>query len=238
MRPERMKLPAILGILAGSGLGLLAWSQTWFAVTLVEGAAAGGAEMLEVGGATASPAIAALALAGLALAGALAIAGPLIRIVLGLLAAVLGGCLVLAASLSLGNPVAAVSGAIAEATGVAGADPTADLVASIATSAWPWVAIVGGVLVVLAGLLVVATGRAWPTSRRYGGGVRMAAEGARPGATSDRAVDDWDGLSRGDDPTEEPAHDTTHEPAADAPATPADRPEDPDGANDPSDPTR
>ena len=30
-----MKLPAILGILAGSGLALLAWSQTWFAVTLV-----------------------------------------------------------------------------------------------------------------------------------------------------------------------------------------------------------
>lgn len=212
MRPDRMKLPAILGILAGSGLALLAWSQTWFAVTLVEGASAGGAATLEVGGAVASPAIAALALAGLALAGALAIAGPLIRIVLGLLAAVLGGCLVLAASLSLADPVAAVSGAIAEATGVAGAEPTAELAASVATSAWPAVAVAGGVLVALAGLLVVVTGRAWPTSRRYGGGMRVAADGSRPVATSDRAVDDWDGLSRGDDPTDEPGDEQGHDP--------------------------
>lgn len=202
MRPGRMKLPAILGILAGSGLALLAWSQTWFAVRLVEGAAAGGATTLEVGGAVASPAIAALALAGLALAGALAIAGPLIRMVLGLLAALLGGCLVLAASLSLADPVAAASGAIAEATGVAGAEPTAELVASVEQTAWPVAAIVGGALVALAGLLVVVTGRAWPTSRRYGG-VRLAADGGRRAAPSDRAVDDWDGLSRGDDPTDD-----------------------------------
>ncbi|MFE5671771.1 Trp biosynthesis-associated membrane protein [Agromyces sp. NPDC056523] len=228
MRLERMKLPSILGILAGSGLGLLAWSQTWFTVTLVDGAAAGGATTLEVGGATASPAIAALALAGLALAGALAIAGPLIRIVLGLLAAVLGGCLVLAASLSSADPVTAVSGAVAEATGVAGGESTAALIASITATAWPVVAIAGGVLVVLAGVLVVATGRAWPTSRRYGGGARLAADGTRAAATSDRAVDDWDGLSRGDDPTVETS------------ATgPVERPDsDADGANDPSDPTR
>ena len=229
MRPERMKLPAILGILAGSGLGLLAWSQTWFAVRLVDGAAAGGAATHDVGGATASPAIAALALAGLALAGALAIAGPLIRIVLGLLAAVLGGCLVLAASLSSADPVASVAGAVAEATGVAGADSTAGLIASVTATAWPAVAIAGGVLVVLAGVLVVATGRAWPTSRRYGGGARVAADGTAKVATSDRAVDHWDGLSRGDDPTEEDAD----------PASAADGPEhDADGATDPSEPTR
>ncbi|GGI47118.1 trp region conserved hypothetical membrane protein [Agromyces flavus] len=223
-----MKLPAIVGILAGSGLGLLAWSQTWFAVTLVDGAAAAGATTLEVGGATASPAIAALALAGLALAGALAIAGPLIRIVLGLLAAVLGGCLVLAASLSSAAPVASVSGAVAEATGVAGAESTAGLIASVTATAWPVVAIVGGVLVVLAGVLVVATGRAWPTSRRYGGGARLAADGTATVATSDRAVDDWDGLSRGDDPTE----DTDPEPGAET------RDTDADDATDPSEPTR
>ncbi|MBM7504883.1 Trp biosynthesis-associated membrane protein [Agromyces aurantiacus] len=202
MRPERMKLPAILGILAGSGLALLSWSQTWFEVVLVAGAAAGGATTLEVGGAVASPAIAALALAGLALAGALAIAGPLIRLVLGLLAVVLGGCLVLAASLSMADPVGAASGAIAEATGVAGAEPTAALVDRLTQTAWPVVAVVGGALVALAGLAVVVTGRAWPTSRRYGGGTRLAADGAQPAPASDRAVDDWDGLSRGDDPTD------------------------------------
>lgn len=229
MRPERMKLPAIVGILAGSGLALLAWSQTWFAVHLVDGAAAGGATTLEVGGAVASPAVAALALAGLALAGALAIAGPLIRIVLGLLAALLGGCLVLAASLSLADPVAAVSGAIAEATGVAGARPTAELVASVERTAWPVAAIAAGVLVAIAGLLVVVTGRAWPTSRRYGGGVRLAADGSRTAAPSDRAVDDWDGLSRGDDPTHDPADEATGE----SPTEPADDATRPAGERDP-----
>jgi uncharacterized membrane protein (TIGR02234 family) len=201
-----MKLPAILALLVGSGLALLAWSQVWFTVRLVDGqATAGGAASIEVGGAIASPALAALALAGLALAGALAIAGPVIRVVLGALAIVLGGCIVLAASVSLGGPVAAVSAAVADATGVAGAEPTAELVAAATPTAWPFAAIAAGVIVAAAGVAVIVTGRAWPTSRRYGGGAVTAVDGARAGVpASDRAVDDWDGLSRGDDPTDEP----------------------------------
>lgn len=200
-----MKLPAILGLLAGSGLALLAWSQVWFSVRLVDGqATAGGATAIEVGGAVASPALAALALAGLALAGALAIAGPVIRLVLGLLAVVLGGSVVLASSMPLGDPVAAVSAAVADATGVAGAEPTAELVAAATASAWPSAAIAGGLLIAAAGVVVLVTGRAWATSRRYGGGARLAADGARAHVpASDRAVDDWDGLSRGDDPTDD-----------------------------------
>lgn len=207
MGAERMKLPAILGLVIGSGLALLSWSQGWFTVRLVDGqATAGGATALEVGGAIASPALAALSLAGLALAGALAIAGPVIRLVLGVLAVVLGGCIVLAASVSLGGPVAAVSPAVADATGVAGADPTAELVASTTATPWPFAAIAGGVLIALAGVVVLVTGRAWATSRRYGG-VRLASEEAQPEIpASDRAVDDWDGLSRGDDPTDEERH--------------------------------
>lgn len=206
MRAERMKLPAILGLVVGSGSALLSWSQVWYSVRLVDGqATAGGATSIEVGGAVASPALAALALAGLALAGALAIAGPAIRFVLGALAIVLGGSVVLAASVSLGDPVAAVSAAVADATGVAGADPTAELVAATSATAWPVAAIAGGLLIALAGVVVLVTGRDWVTSRRYGDGVRLSSEEARPELPdSDRAVDDWDGLSRGDDPTEEP----------------------------------
>ncbi len=208
MPARRVKLVAILGILVGSGLALLSWSQVWYTATLVDGATAGSASTLDVGGRTASPALSALALAGLALAGALTIAGPLIRIVLGLLAALLGGSVVLAASLAIADPVAAVSSAVADATGVAGAEPTAELVADVVSSPWPAVAVAGGVVVLLAGLAVVVTGRAWPTSRRYGGGVRMAADGSTPGPASDRAVDAWDDLSRGDDPTEASAPST------------------------------
>ncbi|MUN08340.1 hypothetical protein GLX25_14580 [Agromyces luteolus] len=222
---RRVKLVAILGILIGSGLALLAWSQTWYTATLVDGAAAGSAATLDVGGQAASPALSALALAGLALAGALTIAGPLIRIVLGLLAALLGGCVVLAASLAIADPVAAVSSAVAEATGVAGAGSTAELVADVVASPWPAVAVAGGVVVVIAGLAVVVTGRAWPTSRRYGGGVRMAADGATAVPASDRAVDAWDDLSRGDDPTE-----------ASAPSRIDDAPDHPTGGGEPDRP--
>ncbi|WP_353827646.1 Trp biosynthesis-associated membrane protein [Agromyces sp. SYSU T0242] len=203
MTGGRLKLAAILAILLGSGLALLAWSQAWYAVALVPGSAASGSGSLEVSGQAASPALSALALAGLALAGALTIAGPVIRIVLGVLAAVLGGCIVLAASISLADPVAAVSGAVADATGVAGAASTAELVDDLASSGWPVVALIGGVLVALAGVGVITTAGAWPTSRRYGGGVRMQPDDRGASAPSDRAVDDWDDLTRGDDPTDD-----------------------------------
>jgi len=205
VRGRRMKLAAILGILIGSGIALLSWSRTWYAATLVDGAAAGSATTLEVSGQAASPALSALALAGLALAGALTIAGPLIRVVLGVLAAALGGCIVLAASVAIADPVAAVSSAVAEATGVAGAESTAELVAVVVASPWPAAAVAAGVIMVLAGLMVVVTARGWPTSRRYGGGVRVAADPGAAAPASDRAVDAWDDLSRGDDPTEAPA---------------------------------
>lgn len=236
-----MKLPAILLAIVGSGLALLSWSQTWFEVLLVDGGGSGAA--IAVGGDVASPALAALALAGLALAGALAIAGPGIRIVLGILAVLLGGCLVLAASLSLGAPLGAVGPAVTDATGVTGDDPVAALVASAAATGWGAVAIVGGVLVALAGVLVLATGHRWhASSRRYratrfddgapdgtaGAAGGPAASGA-PGASGasgldgtagdgpgirgvaatdtgdrarDRAIDEWDDLSRGEDPTD------------------------------------
>ncbi|BDZ52970.1 Trp biosynthesis-associated membrane protein [Agromyces marinus] len=205
MRAGRVKLASIVGILLGSGLALLAWSQPWFEVVLASGATSAAGTSLSVTGQVAAPALSALALAGLALGGALTIAGPLIRVVLGLLGAVLGGCIVLAASVAIADPIAAVSASVAEATGVAGGDPTAELVAQANASAWPAVAVAGGAIVVLAAVWALVTARSWPASRRHGG-VRLAADG-RGGAAgvSDRAVDDWDDLSRGDDPTHDPA---------------------------------
>ncbi|MDR5700647.1 Trp biosynthesis-associated membrane protein [Agromyces aerolatus] len=227
-----MKLPSIVATIVGGGLALLAWSQTWFELELSAGAGSG--EPIEVAGQIASPAVAALGLAALALGGALAIAGPGIRMVLGVLAVLLGGCVLLASGVSLGDPVAAVGPAVTDATGVAGAQPTAALVGSVTPTFWPVVAIAAGVLVAVAGGLVLATGLAWPaSSRRYrdarrprfdpadgpatagadgavGGNAGAAvadaegdasdAHGAQHGA-SDRAIDDWDDLSRGDDPT-------------------------------------
>ena len=210
MSAARMKLPAILATVVGAGLALLSWSQTWFGLELTDATAQGAGETIAVPGSVASPALAALGLAGLALVAALAIAGPVIRIVLGVLEVVLGGCVLLATWLTLGDPIGAVSPAVTDATGVSGSGPTADLVASADPTAWPVAAIVGGVLLVAAGVLVLATGTRWPASSRRYRAARLAdaeepvSNAARGRAASDRAIDDWDELSRGDDPTGEP----------------------------------
>ena len=209
-----MKLPAIVATVAGAGLALLSWSQTWYELVLESGAGGGtSGETIAVPGSVASPALAALGLAGLALVAALAIAGPGIRIVLGVLEVLLGGSIVLAASLSIGDPVAAVSPAVTDATGVAGSEPTAALVGGVTPTFWPTVAVIAGVILILAGVLVLATGMRWPASSRRYRAARL--EDDSPSATSqpasDRAIDDWDELSRGDDPTDDidPTDDTS-----------------------------
>ncbi|MFD4420066.1 Trp biosynthesis-associated membrane protein [Agromyces sp. NPDC058484] len=207
MSVSRMKLPAVITTIVGAGLALLAWSQTWFDLELADAAAHGAGDAIAVPGSVASPALAALGLAGLALVAALAIAGPVIRIILGVLEVVLGGCVLLATWLTLGDPVAAVSPAVTDATGVSGSEPTAELVASVDQTLWPVAAIIGGILLVAAGIVVLVTGTRWPASSRRYRAARLADAGEPVSAAvsgraaSDRAIDDWDELSRGDDPT-------------------------------------
>ncbi|GLI28822.1 hypothetical protein ARHIZOSPH14_30640 [Agromyces rhizosphaerae] len=180
----------MLGALGAAGLGLLAWTQTWFTVTLDAGAAH------EVPGQVADAALAALALAGLALGAALAIAGRVARLVLGLLAVVLGACIVLSAWLAIGDPAGAAAPVVTESTGIAGESAVA-LVASVAWTAWPWVGAASGVLLAAAGIAVLATSSRWPESSRRYRAVRVERADGAAGT-----VDEWDELSRGEDPTE------------------------------------
>jgi uncharacterized membrane protein (TIGR02234 family) len=79
----------------------------------------------------------------------------------------------------------------------------------VSVSIWPWVAVVGGVLIGIAGLLTLIGGRSWsgPT-RRYERTSTGPESMSRPGATATApvALDEtpagtWDALSRGEDPT-------------------------------------
>ena len=201
---RRIKLTLILGVLVASGIALLSWTQVWI---LADVATSGSAvDHLDVTGATASPALTALALAGLALGGALTIAGPVIRVVLGLLEVLLGFSVFLGAFLALSNPAGASAAAVTAATGISGEKSIDQAVTNPTVTAWPFVALAAAVLMAAVGVAVIVTARRWPGPTTRYQAVRL--EPARPAdadaaadAPTRDAVDDWDELSRGDDPT-------------------------------------
>ena len=196
---RRLKSFTMLAGVVLSGLTLLTWTGQWFSIT-IDGSAATQSR-LSAAGDVAAPALVTLALAGLALVGALAIAGPLIRYVLGAVQTLLGITIVLSAVSALRDPVAASASLITDATGVSGTAPVAALVRSVTVTAWPAITIVVGALVVLLGVFLLVTGRLWPVSSRKYQAVRLERQvvGENPAA-------DWDSLSNGTDPTStEPA---------------------------------
>ena len=226
---RRAKYTTMLAIVIGAGLALLASTQPWITVQLA--AAANHAGDVVVQGSAAAPALTALSLAGLALAAALAIAGPVVRIVLAVLGVLIAVSITLSAGIALGDPVQAAAAAITGASGVSGGTSVARLAKSVDVSLWPWIAILGGAVIAAASVAVIVTSRRWPgPSRRYQtvrfedaadgtGSTGQADDGVPdvlrapdPAAPSDRtgqgvpidrdtAIDSWDELSRGEDPT-------------------------------------
>lgn len=200
MTPRRLKSVHLIAAVAVSGLILIAWTQPWFTVTLVPDQV-GGAVIL-IDGSIAAGGLAALGLAGLALVGALAIAGPVFRIVLGVLEALIGITVLLSAVPAIIDPVSASSPAVTSATGVSGAESVSRLVESVSFTPWPWIAVALGAASVSLGVLVVVTGRRWPGSSRKYSAVRLEdAAGEQDAAAEPDPIGDWDALSDGSDPT-------------------------------------
>ena len=190
MTPSRLRLISMVAIVVEAALVSLAWSQTWFLLRL------SGVE-LPVPGSIAGGALLPLALASLALVAALALAGPFFRVVLGVLDALLGVCVVAVCVWALSDPVRAALPVLIDSTGISGEGTLLGMVASAPATPWPFVALVLGVLTILTGVAVAVTSRAWPTSgARY---TRTRAETA-----DGTAIQDWDALSEGDDPTDDP----------------------------------
>lgn len=188
MSPVRLRGSFLLALLALNSLVVLAWSQAWLSARAegasipVPGQSAGGAELP-------------LALTGLALAAALALAGPVFRLVLGVLQALLGLCVAIAAALVLFDPAAASATQVATVTGLSGTG--AGITAT--PTAWPGIALALGALLVLLGIGIAATGSRWPrTTSRF-----ERSRVARADSTSD-PIREWDALSEGEDPTTGP----------------------------------
>jgi uncharacterized membrane protein (TIGR02234 family) len=197
---RRARLLAVVATLAAGALGVVASTQTWLVVTL-EG---GGRGELVVPGAAAVPVLAPLSLAVLALGAALSIAGPVLRYVFGVLTVAIASVLgYLSAQVAVAPPVTAVASTVTAATGITGAEAVDALVAGVRATPWPALAVAASVVLLAAGVLVLATARRWGRSgRRYDS---EAARGAPAAASRPHdAVDSWDDLSRGTDPTDDP----------------------------------
>lgn len=205
---------AVLWALAAGAIILGTGAQTWIESTGVSGLAT---TSVTTTGNEAVAVVPAMGLVGLAAGIALSMArriGRWIAAVLLVLAGVTAGLTSVNAAL---DPAAAAQAQVSQASGT-----TADA-ASYAVTVWPWLTLIGGVLLLLCGVAVLVLGRGWTTSRRHESAVGAAGTtaGTLAGTTAGTAagpgphlaerdgerdeeldeIDAWDELSRGQDPT-------------------------------------
>ncbi|MER6128971.1 TIGR02234 family membrane protein [Streptomyces sp. NPDC001795] len=183
---------ALLCGAVGAAVALLSSRQGWSAGTVT---VAGGDFPLTAKGSEVTGVPAALAIVGLAaLVAVFAVRRSGRLLVSGLLA--LSGAGTVAAAL-LG---ATDSSALDEKAAQAAGDTSATAV-SLTHTAWPYVAALGGALILLAGLLALRYGRLWPAmSGRYERDGTPRPRKAKP-VDPDRPEDLWKALDRGEDPT-------------------------------------
>jgi uncharacterized membrane protein (TIGR02234 family) len=205
---RRGLVTAVTSLLVGGTVALVVAQATWVHI------ASGGrgvstkldsgfhpAVELMVKGTEAVPAVVPLALLALAgVVGVIATRG-LLRRVVGAVIAVCGTGLAAVGVLVLADPDRIVPSAL----GAQSLDPgLADTLTVSVTWVWPALVLLAGVLVTIGGTLAVGWSARWPAmGARY--------EAPTGAARSDRAVDAWTALDRGEDPTVQPP----------APASPA-----------------
>lgn len=181
----------LLGLLAGA-IGLLGVTQTWISVP----PPASGVQLgeLSVSGTSAASAVMALTVVGLACAVSATIAGRVARYIVAAVQVLVGAGIVGFVIPVLSDPQSAAASKVASAYGV-------QVVSGVDyhVSAWPLVAMIGGVLMVLAGVLLAIAGRGWRSGRRY---ERTA--GGRTVVTTQTMddIDRWDAFTEGEDPTD------------------------------------
>ncbi|MEO9246252.1 Trp biosynthesis-associated membrane protein [Citricoccus nitrophenolicus] len=208
---------AVLWALAAGAIILGTGAQTWIESAGLSGLAT---TSVTTTGNQAAAVVPAMGLVGMAAGIALSMArriGRWVSAVLMVLAGLMAGFSAVNAAL---DPASAAQAQVSEASGT-----TADA-GSYAVTVWPWLTLVGGVLLLLCGLAVLVMGRGWVTSRRHESPVAAAATasgttattgaGAAAGTASGSAagtaagteagaeldeIDAWDELSRGQDPT-------------------------------------
>jgi len=188
---RRSQAFVLVALVAGAGLLLLAGGRVWGHVDVPPAQRRGAAGIDVVGGELAAG-LSAFALGALAGAGALLATRGRAR----------GGLGVLVALLGLGASGLIVTGVALRATRAANIPRVRSLgtgatgvVLPVSLTGWPFVALLGALLLLVAGLVTTVRGPGWSAlSQRYD------APAAQP-RPRDPAVAAWDALDRGEDPT-------------------------------------
>ncbi|MFE0730417.1 TIGR02234 family membrane protein [Streptomyces antibioticus] len=184
---------ALLSGALGAAMALLStrqpWSRGWASVP-------GGAFRLTADGSDVTGVPAALAIVGLAALVAVFAVRRTGRLAVSVLLTLSGAGIVTAALLGAGD-----NSALEEQAAKVSGDTSAT-VAAFGHTAWPFAAVVGGALILLAGLLALRYGNRWPgMSGRYErDGTPRPRRAARP-ADPERPEEMWKALDRGEDPT-------------------------------------
>ena len=191
MRSSRGLGLAVLLCLLGAFVVLVGAGREWASVQVAAGALTD-AQTVSVAGTELAGGVRGLGLVGLAGVVALAATRRVGRVVVGALL-LLTGAGVVATVVGVDLGAATLD---SEAVGSAGGRVEGD----VATTAWPWLTALGGVLLAAAGLLTVARGRSWPgLGQRYE--APAAREQAAPATPAQIERSLWEALDRGEDPT-------------------------------------
>lgn len=182
---------AVLLALAGAALMLISVTMTW--VTAEQLGETASVQSIEVPGSQASDIVTAMGLVALAGALTLTIARRVGRWIIALLLSAAAAAALFDTFGAVADPASAAAAAVGEATGITTTAGSYEL------GAGPWLGVAGAVLVLLAALLVLLFSHRWTdkrSSKKY----------SRDASADDAEPDEfdlWDGLSAGEDPTEE-----------------------------------
>lgn len=187
---------AVLLVVVGALTALLAGTQRWVGAAVRD---VPGTDTVSAVGGSVAAGVPALALVALAGAVVLLTAGRVARAVAAVLLVVAGPAITVVALRVLADPDSALAPALTAATGTRGG-----AVQDVAVTPWPVLAAVAGQLVGAGAVVALARGRRWPgPSRRYERAGASAGAGAAAASSpaSGSALDDWNAVSRGEDPT-------------------------------------
>ncbi|MFC0714555.1 Trp biosynthesis-associated membrane protein [Cellulomonas biazotea] len=175
-----------------AGVTALVVVPTW--LTASGSTALRGTVTLAVAGTQVAPAVLGASVVLLASAAAVALVGRVGRWLVAVVTALSGVLVVGSAAAVLADPRAAVVPVVTQQTGVG------KVVGDVGVTAWPWLTVVAGVLVVVAAGWLVRVSRGWQgPSRRHETPAAGSGPAGPAGPVDERGA--WDALSRGDDPT-------------------------------------